>query len=255
MSAGDFEDSERCLMSAQRLSRKRRSVRSSSSLAPVGGGADDEAAGGLALFAEQNLLQAAAFAVGLDLARDAGVVDRRHEDQEAAGESDVRGDARALLGDGLLGDLDQNLLAGLEQIADGGQIGRLHGAAAAATVAAAADARGRRSRRCSGDDRHGHGRHGVRRDGHRGGRGHGRRREDARDPGAAALDWSKPSAGEFALFGDSSWWIRSSSSSDSSSAAGSSSSSSYSWVPSSKASSSSSSSKSSSSSTRCCRSW
>ncbi len=98
-----------------------------------GGGANDEAAGGIALFAEENLFQAAALAVGLDLARDAGVVDGRHEDEEAAGERDVRGDARTLLGDGLLGDLDQNLLAGLEQLADGGEIGGLHGAAATAT--------------------------------------------------------------------------------------------------------------------------
>src|SRR5882757_1524464 len=36
-------------------------------------GADDEAAGGLALFAEENLFQAAAFAVGVNLAGDAGV--------------------------------------------------------------------------------------------------------------------------------------------------------------------------------------
>ena len=44
------------------------------------------------------------------------------------------GDARALLGDGLLGDLHQNLLPGLEQVADGGQVGGLHGVA---TMAAA----------------------------------------------------------------------------------------------------------------------
>src|ERR1039458_4650524 len=107
----------------------------------LGGGAHDEAAGSLAFFAEQDFLQAAAFGVGLDFARDAGVVDRGHEDQEAAGERDVRGDAGALLGDGLLGDLDQNLLPGLEQIADDGQIGGLHGhAAAAVTMATAATA-------------------------------------------------------------------------------------------------------------------
>src|ERR1039457_6435027 len=69
----------------------------------LGGGADDKAAGGIALFAEQNLLQAAAFAIGLDLARDPGVVDGGHEHQEPAGQRDVRGDAGALLGDGLLG--------------------------------------------------------------------------------------------------------------------------------------------------------
>src|SRR6202020_1061232 len=40
--------------------------------------------------------------------------------------------------DGLLGDLNQNLLTGLEQLADGRKIGRLHGTAATATVAATA---------------------------------------------------------------------------------------------------------------------
>ncbi len=66
------------------------------------------------------------------------MVDRRHEDQEAARERDVRCDAGALLGDGLLGDLDEDLLAGLEQFADGWEVGRLHGAAATTAVAASA---------------------------------------------------------------------------------------------------------------------
>ncbi len=105
-----------------------------------GSGADDEAAGRLALFAEKNLFQAPAFAVGLDLARDARVVHRRHEDKEAAGQRDVRGDARALLGDRLLGDLNENLLSGLQQLADGREIGGLHRAAATAAVAASAGA-------------------------------------------------------------------------------------------------------------------
>src|ERR1035437_6508683 len=82
-----------------------------------GSRAHDESAAGLALFAEENFLQAAAFAVRLDLARDSGVVDGRHEDQEAAGKRNVRGDPCTLLGDGLLRDLNENLLAGLEQIA------------------------------------------------------------------------------------------------------------------------------------------
>ena len=77
--------------------------------------ADDEAAGCLALFAEENLFQAATFPVGLDLARDAGVVDRRHEDQEASGKGDVRCNARALFGDWLLCDLDEDFLPRLEQ--------------------------------------------------------------------------------------------------------------------------------------------
>ncbi len=94
-----------------------------------GGGADDESARGLAALVNQNALEALALLVRGDFAADADVGDGGHEDQEAAGEGDMRGDAGALLGDGLLGDLDQNLLAGLEQVADDGQIGGLHGAA------------------------------------------------------------------------------------------------------------------------------
>ena len=128
MRAGDFDDSERCLDVGPEVEQEAEVAAELFFAGAFGCGADDEAAGGVALFAEENFLQAAAFAVGLDLARDAGVVDGGHEDQEAAGERDVRGDARALLGDGLLGDLDENLLAGLEQVADGGQVGGLHGA-------------------------------------------------------------------------------------------------------------------------------
>ena len=79
----------------------------------LGGGADDESARGFAALVDENALEAMALFVGGDLAADADVGDGGHEDQEAAGERDVRGDARALLGDGLLGDLDQDLLAGL----------------------------------------------------------------------------------------------------------------------------------------------
>src|SRR5580658_274499 len=102
-------------------------------------GADDEAARGFAALVNENALEALALFVGVDLAADAHVRHSRHEDQEAAGQSDVAGDAGALLGDGLLGDLDQDLLAGLEQVGDDGQIGGLRGAArgSAATIAGA----------------------------------------------------------------------------------------------------------------------
>ena len=102
----------------------------------LGGGADDKPARGFAALVNQNPLEALALFVGGDLAADADMRDGGHEDQEAAGEGYVRGDARALLGNGLLGDLDQNLLVGLEQVADDGEIGHLHGAArrAAASV-------------------------------------------------------------------------------------------------------------------------
>ena len=54
----------------------------------------------------------------------------------------MAGDARALLGDGLLGDLDQNLLAGLQKVGDDGQIGGLYGAARGDTAAIALGAGG-----------------------------------------------------------------------------------------------------------------
>ena len=138
MSAGDFEDSRALLDVGPEVEQEAEIAAELFFAGSGGGGANDEAAGCVALFAEKNLFQAAALAVGLDLARDAGVVDRRHEDEEAAGKRDVRGDARALLGDGLLGDLNENLLTGLEQLTDGRKIGGLHGAAATAAVAASA---------------------------------------------------------------------------------------------------------------------
>ena len=121
-----------------------------------GGGAHDESARCLAALVQQNPLQAMALLVGGDLAADADVGHGGHEDQEAAGQRDVAGDARALLGDGLLGDLHQDLLAGLQQVGDDGQVGGLGRAArgsaasaldATATLAAAArSSRPRRSR-------------------------------------------------------------------------------------------------------------
>jgi hypothetical protein len=66
----------------------------------------------------ENALQAEAFFVTGDFAGDTVVIDRRHVDAVAAGEGDVAGDAGALLGDGLFGDLDQDFLAGLEQVGD-----------------------------------------------------------------------------------------------------------------------------------------
>jgi len=105
--------------------RKRRSARRSSSGAPSA-----------AALVNQNALQALALFIGLDLAADADVGDGGHEDQEASGQGDVRGDARALLGDRLLGDLNQYLLAGFQEVADDGQVGGLRGAARHATALA-----------------------------------------------------------------------------------------------------------------------
>src|ERR1700687_839219 len=46
------------------------------------------------------------------------MVHRRHVDQEPPGQRDVAGDARTFLANGLLGDLHQNFLAFLKQVAD-----------------------------------------------------------------------------------------------------------------------------------------
>ena len=74
-------------------------------------GADDEAAMPVFALAQNDALQALALFFGRNLARNAGVIHGRHVNQEAAGQRDVTGDARAFLADGLLGDLDQNFLA------------------------------------------------------------------------------------------------------------------------------------------------
>ena len=53
---------------------------------------------------------------GGDFARDAGVIERGHVDEEASRQRDVTGDARALFAERLFGDLDDDLLALLEEI-------------------------------------------------------------------------------------------------------------------------------------------
>jgi hypothetical protein len=97
-----------------------------------------KAARGIAALVDENPLQALALLVGGNFAAHANVAHRGHEDQEASRQRDVAGDAGALLGDGLLGNLDQNLLSGLQQVADDGQVGGLHGPARRATAAAVA---------------------------------------------------------------------------------------------------------------------
>src|SRR5580704_7150357 len=78
------------------------------------GGAHDEAAGiAIACFADQTA--EARTILGRDnFARNAGVMDRGHVHQEAARQSDVAGDARALFAERLLGDLDDHVLTGLQ---------------------------------------------------------------------------------------------------------------------------------------------
>ena len=48
----------------------------------------------------------------------AGVMNRGHVDQEAAGQSDVAGNACAFFAERLLGNLDDDFLAGLEHFRD-----------------------------------------------------------------------------------------------------------------------------------------
>src|ERR1041385_193972 len=95
-----------------------------------------------------------------DLARNTRVVHRGHVNQIAAGQSDVAGDARTFFCNRLFGNLDQNFLALLEQIADCRHLPRrlmtrpsAHGtppapAAAAATVLRSAVATLLVARRC-----------------------------------------------------------------------------------------------------------
>src|ERR1017187_297144 len=102
----------------------------------LGGGAHDEAARGLAALAGENPLEALTLLIGGDLAADAHMRNGGHEDEEASGQSDVAGDAGALFGDGLFGDLDQDFLARLQKITDDGQVRSLRGAARRTTAVA-----------------------------------------------------------------------------------------------------------------------
>ena len=86
--------------------------------AAAGGGADDDAAGEAVLLAEvaDDAAQPGALFARFDLAGDADVVDRRHEDQEASGHRHVRGQAGALRAERLLDHLDEDLLPFLQEI-------------------------------------------------------------------------------------------------------------------------------------------
>src|SRR5690348_4174428 len=64
------------------------------------------------------MAQARAFLGRGDFARDASVVERGHVNEEAARKSDVAGDARALLSERFLRNLDDDFLARLQQFGD-----------------------------------------------------------------------------------------------------------------------------------------
>ena len=106
----------------------------------LGGGADNESAVAVFALADDDALQPLTLLFGSDFARDAGVVDGGHVDQEAAGQRDVAGDPRPFLADGLFGNLNQNFLAFLQQVRDLGN-GLVFPAAEAASAAASARAR------------------------------------------------------------------------------------------------------------------
>ena len=85
-----------------------------------GRGADDHAAAEVVLLAElaDNAAQARALLAAVDLPRDADVIHGRHEHQEASRQRDMTRQARALGAERLLGDLDDDVLAFLEQLFD-----------------------------------------------------------------------------------------------------------------------------------------
>ena len=79
------------------------------------------------------MAQASAIFGGSDFARDAGVIERGHVDEIAAGKSDVAGDARAFFAERLFGDLDDDFLALLQHV--GNELGAARGRAVAMAMA------------------------------------------------------------------------------------------------------------------------
>jgi hypothetical protein len=75
---------------------------------PPAGGAHDEPAVVAVAHPHEDLLQARSLLFVLDAAGDADVIDRRHENEEPAGQRDVSRDARALARDRVLRDLDDD---------------------------------------------------------------------------------------------------------------------------------------------------
>ena len=82
---------------------------------------DEPAAPALLAQVLEDRLQPAPLLVVHDLARDADVLDGRHEDEIAAGQGHVGGDARPLLAERLLDHLHEHFLSRLEHLLDGGR--------------------------------------------------------------------------------------------------------------------------------------
>src|SRR5688572_6613428 len=91
--------------------------------------------------------EARALVAAVDLARDADVIDRRHEYQEPAGQRDMAGQPRALGAERLLGHLDDHVLAFLQQFFDLRLRAAIPVVAIAAIAAAATPLRRRRTAR------------------------------------------------------------------------------------------------------------
>src|ERR1700722_8548728 len=82
------------------------------------GGAPDKPASRGSLGVVHQMAQTRALFCRSDFARHAGVVQRRHVNQIAAGQSDVAGDACALFAQRLFGDLYDDFLALLQHVGD-----------------------------------------------------------------------------------------------------------------------------------------
>src|SRR5215475_6503096 len=81
---------------------------------------------GISLFADQDTLEPLALFVRANFARYAYMVDGRHVHEKPARQRDMAGNPGALLRDGFLGDLNQDLLAFFKELANGGHGGALN---------------------------------------------------------------------------------------------------------------------------------
>jgi hypothetical protein len=84
---------------------------------------DDDAARLLRQHAFDELAQSLAFGALADLPADTDARGVRHVDQETTGKRYLRRDARSLRADGFLGDLDDDVLALLQDVLYGGRVG------------------------------------------------------------------------------------------------------------------------------------
>jgi len=116
ISAGDLRGSDWVRIFSQVRPRNSTSARISSSGAPSAAGADDEAAGESSLGVGHEVTQAGTLVGGGDAPGNADMVDGGHVHQEAARQGHVAGDARSFFAQRLLGDLNDDLLAGLEHL-------------------------------------------------------------------------------------------------------------------------------------------